>query len=67
VFRCQTLWQLAREYTLNTRPYDKLPASARRLLSTALVLAGSGAPDPETAHQYWTIVSMVNGGKRDCY
>ena len=57
MIKCNSLWKLAKDLSTNQHPVDLLPASSKRLLYKALVLAGSASfEDSNTKDNYWQLV-----------
>ena len=55
--KCELLWTLAKQESLNEPPVSSLPAKARKSLLKALVLAGSGVTEDSSREQYFHCVS----------
>ncbi|XP_048388180.1 exportin-4 isoform X3 [Stegostoma tigrinum] len=56
VIKCESWWNLAKQYASRSPPLNYLPSSVQRTLMKALVLAGFAHVDTETKQQYWTEV-----------
>ena len=53
------LWNLAKMEATNDRTVSVLTSTCRRVLTKALVLAGSGFNDSTQREEYWKIVSII--------
>uniref|UniRef100_A0A4W3H4C1 Exportin-4 n=1 Tax=Callorhinchus milii TaxID=7868 RepID=A0A4W3H4C1_CALMI len=56
VIKCESWWNLAKQYASRSPPLNYLPSTVQRTLMKALVLAGFAHVDTETKQQYWTEV-----------